>query len=334
MSTTGTLIGGTYFYVLSAYQVTSTSETLALTSGSTTTANTNTNKNTLTLPSLPAGATGFNIYRKRPGASKFYFLASTTSASFVDDGSIAEDCDRSLPTENTTNSTNKVTITLSGAVPVGMTWKLYRTFVNGDYDNSLVHHVVEETAVGSGIITNTYVDIGNPTTTGRPSERNQVVGSPEKIDLEDGTEIQGRLPMSQVSGYPHAEPFLYKGPLAVTTGEVPWLCPFPNFRITGVRCTLGKGSVATGSDVIVDVNKGTGTTPTYTTIFTTAGNRPKVTVGNQVGAVAVPDVIELVAGDTLTVDIDAVDSGGPAENIVIVVYGIVYGYTDPNSVVW
>ena len=78
---------------------------------------TTTNEITITMPSLPTGATGFNIYRKGPGNPRYYYLASTTGSSYVDDGSTALTTSRTTPNNNRTFNTNKVIVTYPGATP-------------------------------------------------------------------------------------------------------------------------------------------------------------------------------------------------------------------------
>lgn len=348
LSTTGgSLLPGTYFYVLSAYTGANTNETRALNYANVSIpTGTTTNLVTLTLPTLPAGADGFNVYRRRPGTTKYFYVGSidmdvaTPPTTFVDDGSLTEDCDRTLPVRNSTNSENSVTVCIPGATPVvpeGYTWKLYRTYVSADWSVSLLHHVVEETTEGSGIIAPCHEDTGIATEAGSPVSSSQTLPAPSKVDLTDGDEVQGRLPMSQVSGYPHEASFLYRGFLQVTEGFAIWMCPFPNFRILSCRAALGKGSAPASQQVIVDVNKGTATaTPVYTTIYTTQANRPRVQVGQQIGQPTTPDVIEMVAGESLTVDIDQHGAGATPtdEDLTVTIFGIIYGFTDTDSVVW
>lgn len=346
-TTGGTLLAGTYFYVLSAYTDDPSEETRAQNFANIPVPiTTSTNRIVLTLPSLPAGATGFNVYRRRPGAHQYFYLDSidmsvaTPPTTYEDDGSVAEDCDRTLPITNSTNSTNSVVVTLPGvtpAVPAGYTWKLYRTYVAGSWAVSLVHHIVEETFEGSGIITPTYTDTGLATSAGQPLEATTAAASPSKIDLEDGSEVSGRLPMSQVSAFPWAEVFGYRGVVVQHIGTAAWVCPFPQARIQSCRAHLGRGYAPASQQVIVDVNKGTDSaTPTYTTIYTTQANRPRIQVGQQIGVPTVPNIIELVEGESLTVDIDQAGGGASPTDyeLVVTIYMYVYGYTDPESMDW
>lgn len=327
----GSLLPGNYYYVLSAYTTTYTQETLAknpnyITVPTTTTTNTI----TLTMPSAPAGATGFNIYRKRPGGANYLYLTSVAAATTTwdDDGSVTEDCNRILPVRNTTNATNAINVCLSGAspvVPVGSTWKVYRTYVSANYDNSFLHWVTEETFTGSGIISPCTEDVGNATSAGKPPTSDQAVGNPSQIDMT--LETTGNLAMGRV-GHPHEVTFGYFGTLNITVGTSVWVCPAPAATILYCRAALGRTYTAASQDVIVDVNKGTGATPTYSTIYTTQANRPRVLHGQQIGPKRYPDVVSLLEGDSLTVDIDQTGGGATPndKDLTVTVYMVLHSY--------
>lgn len=337
-TTGGTLLPGSYTYRLSAYTTSNTIETAAgdaafisIPAGS------NTNTISFNLPTLPAGALGFNIYRRKPG-SDFGYLTSlnmnvaTPPSSFTDDGSIIDDCVRRLPTTNRTGGGQAVVVSLPGAtpvVPVGYTWRLYRTYNNLSWTNSLLAHVVEETSEGSGIITVTYTDLGIGTGAGEPPTSTPLFATPGKIDL--GTEVQGILPTANLV-YSHVVEFAFPGPLATMSGSFTWRCPFPEAYIRWVQCNLGVGSAPAATDVIVDVNKYSGNiaTPGTATIYTTQANRPKVLVGNQFGTATVPDVQTLVLGDALIVDIDQVGGGATPTDQDLLVQIMLWAY-DPTT---
>lgn len=334
----GSLLPGQYFYVLSAYTLVNTNETKALNpSYYTVPAGTSTNTITLNLPTLPGGATGWNIYRKRPGGARYDYLASTTSVTtYVDNGSVVEDCNRTLPVRNTTNSTNSVTATI-GTVPVGSTWKLYRTYSAGYYDGSLVHHVVEETSEGSGIVTPSYVDMGLATLAGKPPVASQVVGGPDPVGLQDMAEVEGQLPMAAVSGFPYIAEFRVSGALSAATGTAVWVSEFPRASIRGVRASLGRGYAPASQPVIVDVNVGRGANPVMASIFATSGDQPRVLAGSQRGTRVVPTArTELVEGDVLTIDIDQAGGGAtPTDrDLIVQLYMWVYGFTSLTSFIY
>lgn len=344
----GTHIPGTYYYALTAYQDNITSETKALnTAHLTVSSSTATNVVTLDLPSLPAGATGFNVYRRKPGSTRYYYLDSidmdvaTPPTQYDDDGSVSEDCGRTVPTTNSTYSTNAITVTYSGATPTipdGYTWKIYRTFISGNYENSLLAWVVEETAENSGIITPTFDDVGTGTTTGSPPSVSQATGSPSQIDMTDLTEVQGYLPTGR-NIIPHEVTFRHDGPLTSTeVGEAVWVCEFDRAQIVGCRASLGRDSAPASTPVIVDVNKydAQAATPTWDTIYPTQANRPRVGVGESFGDRTVPDYTMLYEGDALSVDIDQIGGGAtPTDNdLVVTVYMVVQSESTTTTWTW
>lgn len=329
-TTTGTLNPGSYYYALSAYQSFDDLETVVGTAAYIAVPYTTaTNKNTLTLPTLPSGATGFNVYRKGPANVGYRYLASTTSSSFVDNGSYTEDPDRPVPSTNSTTSTNSVVLTLPGATPalpvIGWSWRIYRTYVTGDYTNSLL---TTTTSV-------TYTDTGAATAVGEPPPVGSAAGSPSKILLTDAAEVQGLLPVANIAdfdlevldavdGFPHVVKFEQSGgpPLVVSTGSFVWVAPRAG-RVVSVRPSVGRGAAPASTRIFVDINKGTNTaTPTYTTIYTTQANRPYVAVGQQVGVATVPAVTTFVAGETYSMDVDQVGGGATPtdKDLVVLMY--------------
>jgi hypothetical protein len=174
-------------------------------------------------------------------------------------------------------------------------------------------------------------------TAGGPPDASQFIGSPDKIDLEDGAEVQGRLPLGAVSAFPVVATFHFAGPLAETAGSALFPIEWPQATVVGVRCMLGLGSSPAVDDVIVDVNvyPCSAATPVLTTIFTDQGDRPRVLVGEMCGERAVPAVTELVEGDCLTVDIDQIGGGAtPTDrDLTVNVYMFAYGF-DLTSHPW
>jgi len=104
----------------------------------------------------------------------------------------------------------------------------------------------------------------------------------------------------------------------LTTGTGTFKLPLAQpGRIVDVIATVFTSP--TGADLICDVNL------SGTTIFTTQGNRPKVLDADAdgIGAAAIPDVVDFVAGDYLQVDIDQIGStvaGADLQVTVRVVY--------------
>jgi len=328
-TTGGTLVAGNYFYVLSAYEDANSQETSAISPNSISVpATTTTNTITLTLPSLPIGADGFNVYRKKPGGLTYLYLASidmtvaTPPTTYVDTG-IEEDCNRGLPLANSTNISNAVTIALPGAtptVPVGFTWKIYRTYPAGYYTNSLVTHVVEETVEGSGVIAPTYLDLGAGATTGEPPNANFTYGDPSQIELGDGAEVQGLLPPGHVYGTPVEVILNADGTFVPGRKKDLWLCEYPTFVIKGARAWVTEPGSST--TIVADVSLGA-QPDSATTIFTTPANRPSVPAYGYFGSVTIPDVTTVVKGQMLVLDVIA-DGGGATpnhRNLRVTLYG-------------
>lgn len=312
----GTLEPGQYFYVLSAYEGSSTVETKATNPVAVQIpAGTSTNTVTLTMPAVPAGADGFNIYRRGPSETHYQFLASTSASSYLDDGSVSTSS-RTLPPENTTNSTWGVQLDLPAAtptIPVDNLWNIYRTYTSSFDDSHLV--TLDED-------TTTYTDVGNSTNAGSPPT---VIGqdiTPSKVLLTDAAEVQGSLPVGLIAGFPQTKEFILPGPVSASVGVVKWPIMFPEIEILGVKATLGVGSSPASVPVIADVNRYDSVATTTATIFTTQANRPTIPVGEEESPTAVPDVVAAVEGDYLTVDVDQAGGGAtPTDSdLVVTVY--------------
>lgn len=347
-ATGGTLLPGNYFYVLTAYK---TSNTLETTPGGrvyTSVLSGTTNSITLDLPSVPAGADGFNVYRRGPGEARFFYLASidmsiaTPPTEYLDDGSVEEDCNRSVPTRNTTSNLNSVDIALPGAtpaVPDGYTWRIYRTYTLNDWDSSLLSWVVEETSEGSGIITPTYTDVGSSTTAGSPPTQSEIVGSPTKINFTDAAEIQGSIPPG-MNYYPHEVIFSFAGPLEPQDGEFKWRMPFTEGYIEKVTASLGVDSLVAGVPVQVNIRKydTNAATPTWSSIFATP--YLEIPVGEDTGSYPLVegngDVVQILEGEYLIADL--IQSGGGAtptdENCTIQVVMWVKHGSSSTSFTW
>lgn len=325
-TTGGTLLPGSYYYILSAYTGSNNQETAALAAALISVpTGTSTNSITVTMPALPAGATGWNVYRRKPGGSRFLYLRSVVppTLSFIDDGSLAEDCDRTEPAVNTTTSSNSVTVTVP-ALPAGIVaWKLYRTYVVDVWSSSLVTTVSSPTVF--------YVDTGTAAVTGAPPGTDQAISAPSQILLTDAAEIQGRAPLGSMSAFPESKEFEFGGQVIAHQGTGTWVCPYPKATIMGVRAVLGRGFTPAATPVIVDVNVSpvASTPPVYTTIFAAPGDRPTIPVASQWGATfPATGLDELVAGDAMTVDIDQAGGGGtPTDyDLTVIVYLWVYGF--------
>lgn len=334
-TTGGTLPPGQYGYILSAYKGATTLETKATKPAVITViGSTSTNSIDLILPALPSGADGFNIYRRGPGSPQYQLLASSAGGTYTDDGSVGVDCDRMLPNQNLTNGQNAVTITFPGATPTilpGFTWKIFRTFYATNWNNTVLEHLVPIGA--TPVVPLSFDDVGQSTAVGAPPLVSKRIGSPPRINLTDGSEVQGFLPPGR-NIVAHVVTFTVPGPVTAATGTFTWTCEFTQADIIHVRPYLGAGSTPASTDVIVDVNlyDPNEVSPSWSTIYTTSGNRPRIEVGDEVGAPTVPDIVHLTEGCMLSLDVDQ-DGGGatPTDHDLSVNILMLVQYGDENS---
>lgn len=193
-TSSGTVGPGTWSYLIT-YITSSGGETTPSAVNDVVVSSGSTNRIRLILPTLPTGASGINIYRSRPGQNEFYYLDTTTSTTYYDPFNV-EDQSITEPTENTTNSTNAVTITIpGGTIPDGCSgWKIYRALDSGGYDgNSLVHFVVEGSTDTSTDVTTTWLDTGDVLTQGFPKSTSATIAGGTIIDL---TQVSGEIPLN------------------------------------------------------------------------------------------------------------------------------------------
>lgn len=313
LSTGGFLQGGNYYYVLTSYVGASIAESLAESQAFITIpATTATNAITLDLPDPADGQTGFNVYRRKPGQAKFFFLESVvtdvvTPPTTYEDTGATEDCDRTLPKVNTTNSTNSILVSIPGAtpaVPEGYTWRIYRTYIDGDWESSFLVWVVENIEEASTIITPEYLDIGISTQSGSPPTTTYAFGNPDPIDLE--TETDGSLPMGRVNAFPVVVELSFPGIQSVGPGEGQWPCPFEQALFISAIPALGRGgSAPVADDLITDIQIGRGSSPVYTSVYLVDADRPTVLQGQNKASAAFPATATLgnrllVQGDVLS----------------------------------
>lgn len=325
----GTLPPGNYYYVLSAYTQFDNMETLAGNAAfvSVPYSNGTTNTITLTLPTLPGGADGFNVYRRTPSGSAYYHIGSIDMASepttWADNGSRMEDCDRYAPEVSTAMSRSGINVAIPGVVPIvpaGYAWRVYRTTQSGDYAQSLVGTIVDGSVV--------FLDQGSSTQSGQPPTQGIAPGAPSQIDLTDAAEVQGRLPVSAVSAWPHEVTFSFPGSVTASQGVMTWVCPFPQARLLSVRGVLGRGRTAVGDVTFNAVVQQDGEAAWVAVLTSNAriGNGGYDTVASGFA------VEQLQAGDKLSVDVMQSDAANMHLTIVVSMY--LYGFTDAASEVW
>jgi hypothetical protein len=224
----GVLLPGDYIYQLSVYTEDTSYETTL--SRPTTSTLAEANQWTIALPALPAGATGWNIYRKGPTDLEPMFLASTTnSGPWLDNGTGKPQPYRTAPTANTTSSMNAVIVGIDGeTVPSGYTLKIYRTLDQGDWSSSLVTRVA----------TLPYTDTGHATQSGVPLARSAALGGAPKIRFFENT--IGTLPPSSYTT-PRIATFTLAGPVTAGLSPWQWVCEYDEAVIVSLRATLGRG---------------------------------------------------------------------------------------------
>jgi hypothetical protein len=312
----GSLLPGYYSYVLSAYTTANTLETKAINSSALVVTGTNlSNEISLILPALPSGASGYNVYRKTPSGMHYLYLTSIASPTplqvWTDDGSLDEDCNRTLPTQNLTSNTNAITVSLPGstpALPGGIdTWRIYRSIDPNNWERSFLTTL---TKPQGGSTPTSYADVGGSTTEGTPPSMTRVFNAPEIITI--GTETTGVLPSGRVISTETITFTQTQVPevlAQVKEGAFNWICEFDEAYIISCRAYLAPTASPASQSVIVDVHKKPVGESNYTTIYTTQANRPSVGVGANAGAATTPNVRTLEAGDELRIDIDQVGGG-------------------------
>lgn len=340
---TGALLPGTYSYVCSAYKDVNTNETKAVNSAAIRVTGSSPNNSVqLTLPDLPPGASGLNVYRKKPNGFHYLYLASVAAPAhgdlWLDDGNVEDDCDRTLPAVNRTSSENMVTLAYPGATPAipdGWSWRIYRTTNPNDWSRS---YLTELGPQGSPPFTPTvYPDTGGGTQIGAPPTKAQVIKAPSKIMLTDSAEVQGDLPPGRLAA-PHIITFINPGIVTTGVGTFVWVCDYDLADIIQVRAYLGVGSQPAAKDVIVDVNayRPSQGSSTWQSIFADGPTRPRIPVGQTVGVPTVPSIVHLEAGDALCVDRDQAGGGATPtdKNLTVAVMMYTKYGSEDQSYVW
>ena len=181
----GALMAGVYEYAITAFRdhTTLESEPSGNTAVNLAVPNGDDQIVTISFPVLPSGATGFNVYRRTPGSTSWYFLGTTDGDPYVDDGSVPASTSRLIPFEDHSGY-NAIEVDLDALAP-GEKWRLFRSSLEEDWGASFL----VELEYG---FTNPYVDSGIPTGAGSPVVTPAIFANPPKIDLE--SEVSGVLP--------------------------------------------------------------------------------------------------------------------------------------------
>lgn len=339
----GTLEPGGYNYVLSAYKGASSQETKTTSAAFISIPGTSpTNQVTLILPALPNGADGLNVYRKTPSGMHYLWLTSiaapTPLQTWVDDGSISGDCDRSLPSVNRTGGTNSIEVTLPGAtptIPEGWSWRVYRTIDPNRWGRSRLKDL---TPIGATPMTPlSFYDTGLSTEVGGPPAKAQIINAPSKINLTDAAEIQGTLPPGLLIA-PHMLTFASPGVVEARDGTFVWICDFDMADIKAVRIYLGPDSTPASTPVIVDVKarRPSQGSSTWISMFAPEESEPTLPVGENSIDSVVPVRQHLERGDVIRVDVLQAGGGATPTDADLTVNLLLYvkDGSETDSYVW
>ncbi len=228
----------------------------------------------LTLPALPSGADGFNIYRQLPNSTVMQYMA-TIEAADVGDPWYDTGAASPLPTVTYRNQDLSVTgasilLEADTTVPSGEKIRLYRSYVN---DTNWVDTFIGELTHSDG----DFEDLGGPSVTGTPPNTSFVYSNPGPVDIDTETEgylaaerisgfvaletqTDGTLPLERVQGFLHVADFNQDGAAALGLVGKEWLVPYTKIRPISLTMSLPEGSVPDTDDLIVDLELFNGAT--------------------------------------------------------------------------
>lgn len=118
-------------------------------------------------------------------------------------------------------------------------------------------------------------------------------------------------------GEPNVQSFSRSSDLEVYEGTHKLAFPVA-VTIIGVQGTLG--AAASGSDVILDIHKGSAVIDPAVTIFADQSKRPRILDGETVGTMAAPDISSVLVGEYLTVHIDQIGATLPGSDLSVHVW--------------
>jgi hypothetical protein len=200
---------------------------------------------TITRPTTPTLATGWNIYRRAPDELSQTLLASLPIAtmSLNDTGLLKGNLLHKEPRINRSMSSNSVALSIPGGLPTHATFKVYRSYDLGNWADSYVGW--------SGV--EPFVDTGHHTQPGFPPMSGVAVAGPPKVNFVDAVEVQGILPPTNVVVTEVAN-FSFGGLLEIGDGPYQWVNEFSYAALLSMRLTLGRDSTPANDAVQVGLD--------------------------------------------------------------------------------
>lgn len=163
-----------------------------------------------------AGATAWRLYRQRAGGV-FAFLASGTSAEYLDEGNVSPVCDINPPNDNfnTTNSVNTLTVTLPSKanLPSGTAYINLYLSQSGSFTGQTF---LEQFPVASAGQTIVYRSL--ELQDDQPPDVNTSIGGASKITLSEIEGLQWKAPVSGSANLGSGEKGDVK--LVTSTGQI------------------------------------------------------------------------------------------------------------------
>lgn len=222
----------------------------------------------LTLPALPSGADGFNIYRQKPSSTLMQYLATVNYPDvedpFVDSGSESPLPERVLTGTDYSALGHKVLLEAAYPIPPGAAIRVYRT---GLYESTWSHSLLGELTTAFPALS----DLGQNTGTQSPPTQPHAFTNPPPIDLATESvgglaveRVSGAMPYGQVQAFGFAHEFTVPGPVAAGQLGAEWVVPFQHARPLSVSTSVALGSAPDDGPLTVDVElylSGTGWVP-------------------------------------------------------------------------
>jgi len=202
----------------------------------------NLQKVSISFPALPAGATGFNLYRKHHGSPEGWRVVSLTgeqSTPYVDD-----ELDQIVmpptaqPRANRSGYKRKVRVTRPTDVDPGATWRIYRTF--HEEDGGWISSLIGETDAA------TFDDAGLAPDFASPVDAIATYLNPPPV----------RPP--EIHAFPVLATLRASGVVAL--GGLEWVSPYDGVAIAAVHLSLDEGSTPADGELTADLEVWTGST--------------------------------------------------------------------------